>query len=399
MSTTPTAPSESVSAGLAGLRALDDQEVTDELHAVERQIRELQARRALVVTEVVGRIEAIGGPVSGAADELGLMLSISSRSADNLAGTSVDLSEREVVWEGLRDGRIDLPKAQCILRELQAVPDPRREELELIAVGFAEHHTAHQLKSKLLAMTCDNDPEAEQREEALRNRGVWFTPRGHGMTDVHAYLSAEQAEAFAQALDGLAESPECPDPHGQGDQRTLAQRRADALSGFLDQHTTWDITAQVLIPADMLVGVETTGAELNGSPCTHELASLLAWSPDARWQRLVTDPLTGTLLDAGTRKYEIPERLRKAVRLRDRTCRFPGCTRRAEYTDTDHVVPWPEGTTRAQNLVCLCRRHHRLKTFGRWQVASQHGPAHDLTWTGPLGTARTTRPHGYHRRD
>ena len=61
MSTTPTAPSESVSAGLAGLRALDDQEVTDELHAVERQIRELQARRALVVTEVVGRIEAIGG--------------------------------------------------------------------------------------------------------------------------------------------------------------------------------------------------------------------------------------------------------------------------------------------------------------------------------------------------
>lgn len=109
----------------------------------------------------------------------------------------------------------------------------------------------------------------------------------------------------------------------------------------------------MVIPADMLLGVETTGADLNGSPCTHELARLLAWSPDGRWQRLVTDPLTGTLLDAGTNTYAIPDRLRKAARLRDRTCRFPGCAARAESTDTDHVRPWPKGRTHAENLVCL----------------------------------------------
>src|SRR5690606_33473256 len=149
------------------------------------------------------------------------------------------------------------------LRELAEIPDPRREELELVAVGFAEQHTAHQVKRKLLAMTCDSDPDENLRKDALGNRGVWFSHRGHGMADVHGYLSAEQAEAFAQALDALALSSDCPDPHGQGDERTLAQRRADALAGFLDQHTTWDITAHVLIPADMLVGVETTGAELN----------------------------------------------------------------------------------------------------------------------------------------
>jgi hypothetical protein len=378
---------------------MDDQQITDELHGVEAQIRALQAHKALVVTEVVGRIESTGASVSGAADEVGLMLAVSSRSADHLCGTSLQLCEREVVWEALRDARVDLSKAQCILRELADIPDPRREDLELIALGFAEQHTVHQLKTKLLTLTCDTDPDEKLRKEALDNRGVWFTPRGHGMADVHGYLSAEQAEAFAQALDALAASADCPDPHGQGDERTLAQRRADALTGFLEQHTTWDITAQVVIPADMLLGVETSGAELNGSPCTHALARLLAWSPDARWQRLVTDPLTGTLLDAGTEKYEIPDKLRTAVRLRDRTCRFPGCTAKAEYTDTDHVLPWPKGKTRAHDLVCLCRRHHRLKTFARWRLQTERGPARDLTWTGPLGTTRTTGPHTFHRRD
>ena len=52
------------------------------------------------------------------------------------------------------------------------------------------------------------------------------------------------------------------------------------------------------------------------------------------------------------------------VRTRDQHCRFPGCAVRARYCDLDHVVPWPSGPTAPRNLICLCRRHHRVKQDG-----------------------------------
>ncbi|WP_183099252.1 HNH endonuclease [Nocardioides pelophilus] len=66
--------------------------------------------------------------------------------------------------------------------------------------------------------------------------------------------------------------------------------------------------------------------------------------------------------------YEIPDRLRTRVLLRDHTCRAPHCQRRAEHCDLDHNHPHAQGgPTCPCNLVPLCRRHHRAKTFGYWR--------------------------------
>jgi hypothetical protein len=219
------------------------------------------------------------------------------------------------------------------------------------------------------------------------------------MSSICIDISSEQAGAFMQGLDGYAKAHDA-DPYGQGDARTLDQRRADALVALIADRTFWDVQVNVTIPADMLMGVETGGAELNGSPVTHSLALELAWSPDARWTRLVTDPLTGVLMDAGTTRYVIPKKLRNAIRLRDEVCRWPGCTRKAEFTDTDHVIPHRcSGRTEADRLVCLCRFHHRLKTFGNWTIRTGSTYGCDLQVTGPLGTTRSTRPKRYPRRD
>ena len=65
--------------------------------------------------------------------------------------------------------------------------------------------------------------------------------------------------------------------------------------------------------------------------------------------------------------YEIPDRHRTRVQIRDHTCRAPYCNRRAERCDLDHAVPYAHGgATCPCNLVPLCRRHHRAKTFGYW---------------------------------
>ena len=393
-------PSAALTGLQAGLRAVGDQDLIDELLESEQARRRSDAIHAVRVSELAARAEAANAGIVGAGvEEIGWLLGLSSRAVGYLVDTCEAIVSRPLVWDGLHTGLIDRPRALKIVHLLADVPDPLREQLEAQAIGYAAEHTNAQLHRKLLRMTCDNDPDETQRQEAIDHRGVCVIPKGHGMASIAIDLSAEQAYAFIQSLDAYAKTKPC-DPYQQGDARSLEQLRADALVGWLDEHTTWNIDVQVVIPADMLLGVETKGADLNGSPVTHSLALHLAWSPDARWTRLVTDPLTGVLLDAGTTKYEIPAKLRTAVRLRDGICRWPNCTRPAEYTDTDHVDAHRHShRTEPDGLVCLCRYHHRLKTFGNWTIGTGSRYAMDLTITGPLGTTRTTYPKRYPRRD
>jgi uncharacterized protein DUF222/HNH endonuclease len=66
-------------------------------------------------------------------------------------------------------------------------------------------------------------------------------------------------------------------------------------------------------------------------------------------------------LDVGRRSKVVPPAMRRAVIVRDRGCRFPGCDRPHPWCDAHHVVHWADGgTTAAQNLLLLCRPHHRL---------------------------------------
>jgi len=397
-----TAPPQPDLAGLlAAFEGLDDQDITDALHARVRARRRQEAEDAALLRVLHARIiDANRGYVNGATAEIGLMLGISGRSAEYLVDTGYELTARPLVWHALHDGLIDTVKARKIVTLLDDVPDPRRAELETIAIGYATDHTPAQLHRRLARMTCDEDPEEKQRQDALARRHVSVILAGHGMAFVSAYVSVDTASAFMQGIDDLADNPACADPYGQGETRSLDQRRADALIGFINDHCFWDVTVQVQIPADMLMGVETNGADLNGSPCTRRLALHLAWSPDARWTRLVTDPLTGVLMDTGTTTYQIPDRVRTAVRLRDRVCRFPGCTRPAEYTDTDHVIPYRQnGLTHTDALACLCRYHHRIKTFETWQLSTDTTYARTITWHGPLGTTATTRAHDYRPSD
>ncbi|MFC3774088.1 DUF222 domain-containing protein [Mycolicibacterium holsaticum] len=89
-------------------------------------------------------------------------------------------------------------------------------------------------------------------------------------------------------------------------------------------------------------------------------------------------------------RYRPSRACERFVRLRDMTCRFPGCDRPAQYCDIDHTVPYPVGLTHASNLACLCRFHHLLKTFCGWQ--DQQHPDGTIIWTAPSGHTYKTHP-------
>jgi hypothetical protein len=95
-----------------------------------------------------------------------------------------------------------------------------------------------------------------------------------------------------------------------------------------------------------------------------------------------------------TAGYAPSAALQRFVRARDRRCRFPGCRARAIRCDLDHNVPWPLGSTSAENLCCLCRHHHRLSHQAPgWQL--RRLAAGRLEWTLPSGERITTCPPRY----
>ena len=102
--------------------------------------------------------------------------------------------------------------------------------------------------------------------------------------------------------------------------------------------------------------------------------------------------------------YEVPERLKEHVGLRDGGCVFPWCQRQAHYTDCDHVIAHSAGgPTCTCNLAPLCRRHHRIKTHAdnhagnpyTWWRYESLGDGQYL-WTGPRGTVLLRTNSGVH---
>jgi fructokinase len=147
---------------------------------------------------------------------------------------------------------------------------------------------------------------------------------------------------------------------------------------------------QIVIAHSTLIGIDDLPAELVGhGPIPAGLAREAA--ADAVWHRLVTDPLSGTLLDYGRTTYQAPAGLADHVRARDQHCRFPGCRRTAADAELDHVTAWADGgATSASNLHALCGHHHRLKHHTPWRV--KPSPTDASPGSPPPDTSTPPRP-------
>ena len=241
------------------------------------------------------------------------------------------------------------------------------------------------------------DPQTleEQHAVAAAGRSVVMYPAPAGMATVAAELSAEEARTGWLALDALARAN--PDT-------TLGidARRADGLVGLcavaLADPT---LPRQHGRPAQVQVCHRPThharlprppGRALVGyGPIPTSLARALA--ADGTWQRLVVEPVTGHLLDAGITRYRPNQELADYVLTRSPLCEFPTCHTPARAYDIDHVEPFNRedpgsgGSTSAENNGPKCRRHHRLKTHGGWTVETHPtAPAPGSTHTAGATT-------------
>lgn len=111
-------------------------------------------------------------------------------------------------------------------------------------------------------------------------------------------------------------------------------------------------------------------------------------SCDASISRVITRGRSEPL-DVGRRTPVVPAPIRRAVVVRDRDCRFPGCDRPHAWCDAHHVQHWVDGgPTAIGNLVLLCRPHHRLIHRGGFRLKTGDG---ELRFFRPDGTALEER--------
>lgn len=388
--------------------------VLDTLVEVERMIASLTAYRAVALDEVrrLARAAEADRPTRHrgwsaevtarrvAATEVSAALRISEREAEQLvADSAVLVTQLPATLSALREGRVSYRHASILVDEARSLPEAAWPSFERAALPEAEARTVGGFRQRARAVREGLHPDSldTRRRVAAEMRSVIVEPGRDGMAWLTAHLPAEQAIGAYRRLTEIASGLAGPD-----EQRTLPQRRADVLADLLidgivaDSGAGRGVRATVLVSVPVLTLLGTPSANdapstLEGyGPISSEVARRLAAHAPS-FVRLLTHPETGTVLSVGRERYVVPRDLRLWLRVRDETCRFPGCGRSAANAEIDHTVDWQhEGATRHDNLAHLCPSHHQLKHRTDWRV--HHAGGGTVEWRSPSGRRYRTEP-------
>ena len=332
---------------------------------------------------------------SAAIADIAMRLSISEGSVAMLAHRAETLRARAPrMWAACRDGEVSAANARHLADTLESLPVQSESDGALDAAALELAHLAparFRERVRVLRERLHPRDARERHRAAAEERTAWHEPGRDGMAWLGVHLTAPDAAAGWERIDGVARHLAAQ----PGETRTLSQLRADAaadiLTGRTDPATEPRVSLGVLVSVQTLLGVDDLPATLEGyGPIDADTARRLAAHAPS-FHRILTHPVSSTILDVDRTTYRPPADLKRWLALRDGTCRFPGCGRAAKHCDIDHTVPWSRGgTTRAGNLAHLSRRHHTLKDETRWAVARD--PDGRLEWTSPTGAVRTSDP-------
>jgi hypothetical protein len=303
---------------------------------------------------------------------------------DSLPGTAAALA----------DGDISVEHAQ-VMTALTRLSDDIRADVEPHLVDFARRatpqelrravdHTLHRFTSAKDQAGDDQDDYAQRRLHATR--GI----HGNGLGDWQLHPVGH--ETVMTAIHALSK----PIP---GDDRTAAQRRADALITLAEHYlnaghapTRGGVKPHVTV----VVGHDTLQGT-PGSPAaeyTYGTTASSLWARrtacDATISRIITNP-TGDILDAGRATRTFTAAQLRAIIARDNHCIWPGCDTPPGWCDAHHRIHWANGgPTSVTNGTLLCGRHHDrvhlhghaiIQGPGRYQVDLR--PGTDPHWHGP----------------
>lgn len=280
-------------------------------------------------------------------------------------------SQAPRVWSAFSTGLIDAVRVRLIAAALDKLTSDRaRELLDDTVVDYAAAHTPTEVRAWLKRFVARAEPEnfTERAEAARARRTVEISHDDDGMSWLSAYLPPPVAVAVSGRLQAATRLMRAEELENSPAPRTLDQIKADVLAHWLTNsegtETVIAASIHVTVDAGALAGFTQQPAIVDDEPVPVGWVRELALSGNPFWTTVLTDR-GGRILDVQYRGYQAPEHLRRALQIRDGTCRVSGCRRPARDCDLDHVIPFDSGgSTTAANLRSLCRRHHGLKGHG-----------------------------------
>jgi hypothetical protein len=373
--------------------------------------------------------------------ELGTVLGVSPTAAKKLIGHAIELRHRlPRLWGQVHAGAVPAWRARAVAEAtIHSSPALTREAAGFVDAQVAavagrigpaqlDRLVAETIKRYDLAVT---DPTADPEDgwQHVDPRHVTVDT-----DDVH-YAGTLHLEADLDIADALdldrAVAHHAATQKALGSQLSLDARRAKALGDLARTQTALDLAfqdgagkgggveprtstttsdadaddqphlpaaRQVVIHAhfDATLSGDTTvfgptGRMENGQRLVL-LDQVQSWCADTR-TKVTIKPVIDLNAQLTAQGYDIPDRIREQIQLRDRTCVYPWCTRPARACDIDHVIEYDHdadaegrpqpGPTATWNLAALCRFHHRLKTHSPWNYRMVEPGVFE--WTSPHG--------------
>jgi hypothetical protein len=283
---------------------------------------------------------------------------LSQRAARDHVRVARGLATRPQIRAAFSAGELSYSKVRALTRA------PEGED-EATLLETARTSTAGQLERTVrsLRMAESAGLDAANRGHGRRYLQWWWEP--DGALGIRGCLPADEGAAFIEVIERAAASLHAaPDPADEAPAAPppIGARRADALAEIALSGAR---RAQVVVHVDepALRCTATVAKDREGEVCAledgpaipSETARRLACDGDLVHARLSSEGQ----VDYGRSRRIVPPPLRAALERRDRGCRFPCCERRHDL-HAHHIRHWAHGgATDRENLIMLCRFHHR----------------------------------------
>ena len=380
----------------ADLSAIPDLLALDEIQQLRRQIDRLEAAWSARVAAVHRSGAANAAGFASTQAFLRHACRVSPGTARARVEVAMQVGERPTVAAAFADGAISYPHAKAITDALAPLPEDLQTDAEPVLLQAArcfDPARVHQVARRLRHII-DPDGQAGVDERHREDRWVELPIGFGGRGMLRGVLDPESAAIVRAAIDALAT------PAGPTDDRTAAQRRADALvelarhaldTGHLPEqagerpHITITVPLATVSDASSDSGHVPAEADLVGPigrPALRRLAC------DAIVTRIITagqaekplprgyldalpPPLRGPsqILDVGRSARTATTAIRKALAARDKGCVMPGCDRPPPRCEAHHLVHWADGgRTAIDNMALLCAFHHHYVHEHHWHI-------------------------------
>ena len=281
------------------------------------------------------------------------------------------------ILAAFREGKVSYSKVRAMTRVAT-----RRNEDSLLNVAF--YGTAAHVETHVrLYRQVKRNEAFEQGNLSHARRRLTLYPDDDGSWVIHGRLSPEQGALLSKALDAakeqlfeehkeeaeeVAREIEKNLPNDKVLPYAFKSRQADELERVAESFLA-GVKSESSGGDRYLINIHTdietlkeegTGAESEIEDRGHVSAetsrrmacdcSVVHWHDDEE----------GEPLNIGRKSRSIPPAIRRALKRRDGGCCFPGCSC-SRFVDAHHIRHWADGgETSMDNLLLLCRRHHRL---------------------------------------